>query len=89
MWSRHCTGTAVDLTLVRLSGNDVDMPTDFDAQGVKARYDAVDSPPEVIKRLSILQNAMVKAGFTMIDTEWWHFDHGDRDAVRRGLPRVY
>ena len=22
-----------------------------------------------------------------ISTEWWHFDHGDRVAVRRDLPR--
>ena len=74
MWSRHCTGTAVDLTLVRLGGGDVDMPTDFDAEGAAARYDAVDTTPEIRKRLAVLQNAMVTAGFTMIDTEWWHFD---------------
>ena len=33
--------------------------------------------------------AMVRGGFQGIGTEWWHFDHGDRDAVRRDLPRVY
>jgi D-alanyl-D-alanine dipeptidase len=36
-----------------------------------------------------LHAAMVRGGFQGIQTEWWHFDHGDRDAVRRDLPRVY
>jgi D-alanyl-D-alanine dipeptidase len=74
MWSRHCTGTAVDLTLVRLGGYDLDMPTDFDAAGEEARYNAVQGEPESRRRLAVLQNAMVRAGFSMIDTEWWHFD---------------
>ena len=35
-----------------------------------------------------LQAAMSRGGFHGIHTEWWHFDFGDRDAVRRELPRV-
>ena len=31
---------------------------------------------------------MREAGFHGIATEWWHFDFGDRVAVRRDLPRV-
>jgi D-alanyl-D-alanine dipeptidase len=32
---------------------------------------------------------MGHGGFHGIPTEWWHFDHGDRDRVRRELPRIY
>jgi D-alanyl-D-alanine dipeptidase len=31
---------------------------------------------------------MRHAGFHGIHSEWWHFDFGDRDVVRRELPRV-
>ena len=32
--------------------------------------------------------AMAEGGFHGIATEWWHFDHGDREAVRQTLERV-
>jgi D-alanyl-D-alanine dipeptidase len=31
---------------------------------------------------------MAAGGFAGIPTEWWHFDHGDRQRVRREFPRV-
>ena len=77
MWSRHCTGTAVDITLVSPGGKDLDMPTDHDEEGEMARYDAKGAAPDVLHRLAILQNAMAKAGFLLIDIEWWHFDDGE------------
>jgi zinc D-Ala-D-Ala dipeptidase len=36
-----------------------------------------------------LRDAMVHGGFQGIPNEWWHFDHGDREVVRREMPRVY
>jgi D-alanyl-D-alanine dipeptidase len=36
----------------------------------------------------MLRGAMAAGGFHGIPTEWWHFDHGDRDAVRCDFPRV-
>ena len=74
MWSRHCTGTAVDITLITKNGRDVDMPTDHDMEGAKARYDAQGASEEEKRRVAILQNGMTEAGFLLIDTEWWHFD---------------
>jgi zinc D-Ala-D-Ala dipeptidase len=35
-----------------------------------------------------LSAAMTRAGFHGIRSEWWHYDFGDRDAVRREMPRV-
>jgi D-alanyl-D-alanine dipeptidase len=36
----------------------------------------------------LLREAMLAAGFLGIKTEWWHFDCGDRDVVRRTFQRV-
>jgi zinc D-Ala-D-Ala dipeptidase len=35
-----------------------------------------------------LRGAMASGGFVGIPNEWWHFDHGDRDVVRRTMARV-
>ena len=32
--------------------------------------------------------ALRAGGFAGIANEWWHFDHGDRERVRRELPRI-
>jgi len=77
MWSRHCTGTAVDLTLVTERGRYVAMPTDFDEGGNRARYDGSEATVAQRQNLAILQHAMHDVGFLLIDTEWWHFDDGD------------
>lgn len=76
-WSRHCSGTAVDLTLVDMAGREMRMPTGFDEGGLKSYYLYGGSDVEVRRNLSALQQAMVAAGFTMLDTEWWHFDDAD------------
>ena len=36
-----------------------------------------------------LAETMQRGGFAGIPHEWWHFDHGDRERVRRELPRIY
>ena len=35
-----------------------------------------------------LRAAMRAAGFVGISSEWWHFDFGDRNEIRRTFPRV-
>lgn len=77
MWSRHCTGTAVDLTLVTEKGRYVEMPTDFDEAGSRARYDGMQASRTARQNLATLQHAMHDVGFLLIDTEWWHFDDAD------------
>jgi D-alanyl-D-alanine dipeptidase len=46
------------------------------------------SAAQVAERDCLLQ-AMQHGGFVGIPHEWWHFDHGDRERVRRELPRIY
>jgi D-alanyl-D-alanine dipeptidase len=36
----------------------------------------------------LLRGAMFQAGFVGINTEWWHFDCGDRNLVRQTFRRV-
>lgn len=72
---RHTRGTAVDLTLIRLSdGKELEMPTKFDDFSEKAHHNYRDASPEAIKNKEFLKNIMMKHGFELVNTEWWHYD---------------
>ena len=66
---RHTRGTAVDVTIVDLEGNELAMPTPFDEFSERAHrgYDS-----NITNQL--LESLMVKYGFVGLPTEWWHFD---------------
>lgn len=76
--SRHNRGAAVDLTLVGLAtGEEIAMPTSYDAFTPKASADYADLPQNVIANRAKLRDAMVRHGFDPLPSEWWHFDfHG-------------
>ena len=71
--SLHTWGVAVDATLVDEKGNELAMPTDFDAFTPAAGIHYKGNAPEVALHLRILQAAMKRAGFYGLRTEWWHF----------------
>lgn len=77
--SNHNRGAAVDVTLVKLDGSAVKMPTKFDEFGSKCRREAV-WESDVTKNVEILTESMEKYGFISINSEWWHFD--DEDAKK-------
>ncbi|RBP44301.1 D-alanyl-D-alanine dipeptidase [Roseimicrobium gellanilyticum] len=85
MWSRHCSGTAVDVTLVDAGGRELAMPTGFDEGGPDSYYTASNVSAEKRERRAILQMAMTSAGFSILNTEWWHFDDATYDS-RGTLP---
>jgi D-alanyl-D-alanine dipeptidase len=94
--SIHSFGKAVDVTLLRPDGSETDMGSGFDEM-TPASHPALHaqhlasgrlSPAQVAER-EWLREALTRGGFQGIPTEWWHFDHGDRDQVRRDLPRIY
>ncbi len=93
--SIHSYGMAVDLTVLDPSGREVDMGSGFDEMTLASHPDheaehlaqGLLSAQHLIER-GWLRAAMREAGFHGINTEWWHFDFGDRIAVRRDLPRV-
>jgi D-alanyl-D-alanine dipeptidase len=93
--SIHSFGMAVDVTLVDPQGREVDMGSGFDEMSLKSHPSMNDehlalgvlSAAQVTER-GWLHAAMARGGFRGIPTEWWHFDFGDRERVRRELPRV-
>ena len=71
---RHTRGTAVDLTLTTLDGQELSMPSVFDDFSEKAHRDYMNCSQEQIKNRELLQAIMEKHGFVGLPTEWWHFD---------------
>jgi D-alanyl-D-alanine dipeptidase len=93
--SIHSFGMAVDVTVIDPQGAEVDMGSGFDEMSLTSHPDhevehlalGLLQPQQLVER-GWLRAAMRHAGFQSISTEWWHFDFGDRVAVRRDLPRV-
>lgn len=71
---RHTRGTAIDVTLIDLKGNELEMPTPFDDFSEKAFSDAVNISDKAKENRSLLKDTMEKHGFTQFPYEWWHFD---------------
>jgi D-alanyl-D-alanine dipeptidase len=72
--SNHSRGTAVDLTLVTLAGEEVEMPTAFDSFEPRAAADAEEGVSAAARRNRMaLRQAMEEAGFVVHPREWWHF----------------
>jgi D-alanyl-D-alanine dipeptidase len=87
--SIHSFGMAVDLTLLDAQGHELDMGTGFD-DTTELSHPALEDQfaaqgrlqPEHLRHRAVLRHAMQHGGWQGIATEWWHFDFGDRDAVR-------
>jgi len=76
--SRHNRGCAVDLTLYRLSdGRAVEMPSLYDEMTERAYPGWAGGAPESRRLRDLLRSAMEKEGFTVFESEWWHFDYRD------------
>jgi D-alanyl-D-alanine dipeptidase len=93
--SIHSFGMAVDVTLLDADGRELDMGTAFDALSVESHPQHESEHlrsgalrPIHIANRDILRAAMTRGGFRGISSEWWHFDHGDRERVRRDYLRV-
>ena len=93
--SIHSYGMAVDVTLLQPDGSELDMGTGFDALSIVSHpqhevehlQQGLLTPAHIANR-QVLRHLMVGSGFQGISTEWWHFDFGDRDRVRREFVRV-
>ena len=93
--SIHSYGMALDITLLDADGRELDMGTGFDDM-TNLSHPALEegflqagqlTEAQVANR-RLLRDAMLQAGFLGINTEWWHFDCGDRELVRRSFRRV-
>lgn len=99
---RHCpphlSGGAVDITLCDLAGgHELEMGTPFDDCTDKAHadhYEKLTRPSpverEIRDRRRLLSVAMLGAGFSVYDYEWWHFDLGNVFWSRKtGVPEAF
>jgi D-alanyl-D-alanine dipeptidase len=79
--SIHNYGAAIDLTLAHENGVELDMGTNYDYFGALAFPIYEDSllnlgklSKEQVENRRILRKVMQKAGFSILDSEWWHFN---------------
>ncbi|OXS16449.1 D-alanyl-D-alanine dipeptidase, partial [Zobellella denitrificans] len=73
------------VTLCDGEGRLLDMGTEFDdisPWSYSAAFEAVARPGpregEVIENRRLLHSVMIRAGFTNLPSEWWHFDYGNQ-----------
>lgn len=90
----HSTGGAIDVTLVRISdGKELDLGVPFDSFSSLALVDAYEKEgmDKVVRNnRRILYNAMIKAGFTNLPSEYWHYEYGNRNwAYYKNKPIIY
>lgn len=72
--SSHSRGSTIDATLLDMkTGKELDMGSPFDLFSEASHIDYRNITDEQIENRMILQNAMVRNGFSTLDCEWWHF----------------
>lgn len=71
--SGHTRGSTVDLTIIKKDGGFVDMGGTFDLFSEISHPDYKKLTKKQKKNRKILRDAMEKAGFKPLDSEWWHF----------------
>lgn len=72
--SIHNRGGAVDISLVDVTGKEVDMGTAFDFFGPRASHNFTMLSNEVKDNRKYLKKIMIKNGFNSFDSEWWHYN---------------
>ncbi len=80
----HCTGGAVDVTIVGPDGKTLDMTSP--TKGWEAAYTySTNLTPHAFANRRMLIESMFDAGFSNCRDEWWHYSYGDSAwAVRTG-----
>ena len=93
--SIHSFGMALDITVLDEHGVELDMGTGFDdlTERSQPRFETAmlaqqQLTGQHIANRQLLRAMMAQAGFVGIQSEWWHYDCGDRDLVRATFQRV-
>ncbi len=76
-FSSHSSGGTVDITLVKLDGSSVEMPSGFDEFSDKANRNYDDVSKIAAQNSKLLEKAMQDAGFKGYSAEWWHYSDTD------------
>jgi zinc D-Ala-D-Ala dipeptidase len=72
--SIHNRGTAVDITLTDMNGNQLDMGSGYDDFSGRSHLSYKNLPDSILKKRQLLHETMLKNGFLSIKMEWWHFE---------------
>ncbi|HEY1196777.1 M15 family metallopeptidase [Flavobacterium sp.] len=72
--SIHNRGGAVDISIVDITGKEVDMGTPFDFFGIQASHNFKQLSKEILSKRAYLKSTMIKNGFNSFDSEWWHYN---------------
>ena len=76
--SRHNRGCAVDLSIYELqSGREIEMTGVYDEMSERSYPTFAGGTGEQRRRRDLLRSSMESQGFTVYETEWWHFDYKD------------
>lgn len=93
--SLHNYGAAVDVAIIDEHGILLDMGTPYDYFGDKAHPSketamlaARQLHPRHISNREILRSVMLAAGFTGIESEWWHFNSCSRIRAKEIYPLI-
>ncbi len=77
----HCTGGAVDVTIVGPDGQELDMTSPYGREREEMRRVAATHDPKISetarKNRQLLIDVMTRAGFTNYAGEWWHWSYGE------------
>ena len=72
--SGHNRGLAIDLTIINLkTGVELDMGTGFDNFTDTAHHSFTKLNATVLQNRKLLKDVMLKHGFNLLETEWWHY----------------
>lgn len=69
----HDRGTAIDMSLIDMEGNELEMPTPMHTFTEDSARDSQNMTETARHNMDYMKNVMVGCGFTYINSEWWHF----------------
>lgn len=72
-YSSHSRGNTVDVTIIRMDKSNAEMPSGFDEFGTKADRDYSDVSVTAAENAKLLEDIMIKHGFSGYRKEWWHY----------------
>ena len=74
----HCTGGAVDISLVDKNGLEINLSTPFEKFYAEPKLHSNKITNEAQKLRLLLYEAMLEEGFAPNEREYWHFSYGDK-----------
>ena len=72
-YSSHSRGNTVDVTIIRLDGSEIAMPSEFDEFTSLADRDYSDVSELAGENSQLLDDIMTRNGFSGYRKEWWHY----------------